>query len=61
MTGNRLFTELLNDAPYAMAAELDDMWKVYRYDGLSVGIRCDAFTGKEIVLNGGTFIYNCNL
>jgi hypothetical protein len=46
-TDNRLYTEFLNDASYATAEELDEMLKVYRYDGLSAGIRCDAFTGKE--------------
>ncbi len=37
------------------------MLKVYRYDGLSAGIRCDAIVGKEVVINGGTYIYNGNL
>jgi hypothetical protein len=37
------------------------MLKVYRYDGLEAGIRCDAIIGKELVFNGGTYIYNGNL
>ena len=60
-TGARLYTEFLNDASYATAEELDEMLKVYRYDGLSAGIRCDAIVGKEVVINGGTYIYNGNL
>ena len=55
-TGARLYTEFLNDASYATAEELDEMLKVYRYDGLSAGIRCDAIVGKEVVINGGTYI-----
>jgi hypothetical protein len=42
LTGNRQYTEFLNDAAYATAEELDEMLKVYRYDGLAAGIRCDA-------------------
>jgi hypothetical protein len=60
-TGARLYTEFLNDASYATAEELDEMLKVYRYDGLAAGIRCDAIIGKELVINGGTYIYNGNL
>jgi len=37
------------------------MLKVYRYDGLAAGIRCDAITGKDIVMNGNTYIYSGNL
>ncbi len=39
------------------------MLKVYRYDGLAAGIRChgDAIIEKELVINGGTYIYNGNL
>ncbi len=36
-------------------------WKVYRYDGLAAGIRCDAIIGKELVIYGGTYIYNGNV
>ncbi len=32
-TGNRQYTEFLNDASYATAEELDELLKVYRYDG----------------------------
>ena len=60
-TGARLYTEFLNDASYATAEELDEMLKVYRYDGLAAGIRCDAITGKDIVMNGNTYIYSGNL
>ena len=60
-TGARLYTEFLNDASYATAEELDEMLKVYRYDGLAAGIRCDAIVGKELVINGGTYIYNGDL
>jgi hypothetical protein len=37
------------------------MLKVYRYDGLAAGIRCDATTEKDIVMNGNTHIYRGNL
>ncbi len=37
------------------------MLKVYRYDGLAAAIRCDAIIGKELVINGGTYMYNGNL
>ncbi len=52
------YTEFLNDASYATAEELDEMLKVYRYDGLAVGIRCDAINGKDIVMNGDTYTYS---
>jgi hypothetical protein len=60
-TDARFYTEFLNDASYAAAEELDEMLKVYRYDGSGAGIRCDAIIGKELVINGGTYIYNGNL
>jgi hypothetical protein len=60
-TGNRQYTEFLNDAAYATVEELDEMLKVYRYDGLAAGIRCDAITGKDIVMNGNTYIFSGNL
>jgi hypothetical protein len=47
-TGRHQYTEFLNDASYATAEESDEMLKVYRYDGLAAGIRCDAITGKKI-------------
>ncbi len=50
-TGRRLSTEFLNDA-YATAEEQDERLKVHRYDGLAAGIRCDAITRKDIVMNG---------
>ncbi len=56
-TGNHQYTEFLNDASYATAEELDKMLKVYRYDGLAAGIRCDAITGKDIVMNGNTYLW----
>jgi hypothetical protein len=60
-TGNRQYTEFLNVASSATAEELDEMLKVYRYDGLAAGIRCDAIPGKDIVMNGNTYIYSGNL
>ncbi len=32
--------------------ELDEMLKVYRYDGLAAGIRCDAEWVKKLLLMG---------
>jgi hypothetical protein len=60
-SGRHQYTEFLNDASYATAEELDEMLKVYRYDGLSAGIRCDAISGKDIIMNGNTYIYSSNL
>jgi hypothetical protein len=60
-SGRHQYTEFLNDASFATAEELDEMLKVYRYDGLAAGIRCDAVTGKDIVMNGNTYIYSGNL
>jgi hypothetical protein len=57
-TGRHQYTECLDDASYATVEELDEMLKVYRYDGLAAGIRCDAITGKDIVMNGNTYIYS---
>jgi hypothetical protein len=37
------------------------MLKVFRYDGLAAGIRCDAVIGKDLVINGGIYIYNGDL
>jgi hypothetical protein len=37
------------------------MFKVYHYDVLEAGIRCDAITGKDIVMNGNTYMYICDL
>jgi hypothetical protein len=60
-SGRHQYTEFLNDASFATVEELDGMLKVYRYDGLAAGIRCDAITGKDIVMNGNTYIYSGNL
>ncbi len=60
-TGRHQNTEFLNDASYATAEELDEMLKVYRYDGLAAGIRCDIITGNDIVMNRNTYIYSGNL
>ncbi len=60
-SGRRQYTEISNDASYATAEELDEMLKEYRYDGLSAGIRCDAISGKDIIMNGNTYIYSGNL
>jgi hypothetical protein len=48
-------------AAHATAEELDEMLKVYRYDGLAAGIRCDAITGKNIVMNGNFTCINSKL
>jgi hypothetical protein len=37
------------------------MLKVYRYDGLAAGIRCDKKTGKDVVINGNTYVYSGDL
>ncbi len=37
------------------------MLKVYRFDGLAAGICCDAIAGKDIDMNGNTYIYSGNL
>ena len=65
-TGQRPYTELIDDIQQETTNELDDMLKVYRYldDGLIgtiAGIRTDPFTGKEICMKGDTYIYNGNL
>jgi hypothetical protein len=60
-TGRQHYTEFLNDASYAKAEELDEILKIYRYDGLAAGIRCDAITGKDIVMNGDSYIFSGNL
>jgi hypothetical protein len=60
-SGRHQYTEFLNDSSFATAEELDEMLKVYRYDGLAAGIRCDAIAGKDIVMNGNTYIYSGNL
>jgi len=67
-TGQRPFTELLDDIVNASTDELDDMLKVYRYqdDPISgstyiAGIRTDPFSGKEICMKGDTYIYSGNL
>ena len=60
-SGRHQYTEFLNDASFATAEELDEMLKVYRYGGLAAGIRCDAITGKDIVMNVNTYIYSGNL
>ena len=61
MTGGRPFTELLDDVEHATSDELDDLLKVYRYDLNNAGIRSDHFLGKDVVMNGDTYIYNGNL
>ena len=67
-TGQRPFTELLDDIEHAMTDELDEMLKVYQYkdDPISgatgiAGIRSEPFTGKQICMKGDTYIYNGNL
>ena len=41
--------------------ELDDLLKVYRYNLNNAGIRTDPVIGKDIVMNGDTYIYDGNL
>ena len=58
-TGQRPYTELIDDIQQETTNELDDMLKVYRYsdDGLNgtiAGIRTDTFSGKEICMKGDT-------
>ena len=67
-TGQRPFTELLDDVENAMSDELDEMLKVYKYkdDAISgttgiAGIRSEPFSGKEICMKGDTYIYSGNL
>ena len=67
-TGQRPFTELLDDVENAMTDELDEMLKVYKYkdDAISgttgiAGIRSEPFSGKEICMKGDTYIYSGNL
>lgn len=65
-TGQRPYTELLDDVENATTDELDDILKVYRYkDGIwggwLAGIRCDPYDNKEIVMKGNTYIFNGNL
>ncbi len=55
MDKNR-YTEFLNDAAYATAEELDDVLEVYAFDDLCAGIRCESYTGKDIAMNGNTYI-----
>jgi len=65
-TGSRPYTELLDDVQNATTDELDKMLEVYRYidNGFNTGnagIRADAITSKNIILNGSTMIYNGDL
>ncbi len=60
ITGRRPYTELLDDVEHATSDELDDLSKVCRYDLNNAGIRSDPVIGKDIVMNGLTYIYNGN-
>jgi len=65
-TGNRPYTELIDDVEQEMTNELDEMLKVYRYqdDGLTgqiAGIRTDPYSNKEICMKGDTYIFSGNL
>ncbi len=40
---------------------MDDLFIVYIYDLNNAGIRTDPIIGKDIVMNGDTFIYSVNL
>ena len=61
LTGRQAYTELLDDVQQSTSDELDDLLKVYRYNLNNAGIRSDPFIGKDIVMNGDTYIYNGNL
>jgi len=61
LTGRQLATELLDDVQQSTSDELDDLLKVYRYNLNNAGIRTDPVIGKDIVMNGDTYIYDGNL
>jgi hypothetical protein len=61
LTGRQAYTELLDDVQQSTSDELDDLLKVYRYNLNNAGIRSDPFIGKDIIMNGDTYIYNGNL
>ena len=61
LTGRQPYTELLDDVQQSTSDELDDLLKVYRYNLNNAGIRADPVIGKDIVMNGDTYIYNGNL
>ena len=52
---------MLDDVQQSTSDELDDLLKVYRYNLNNAGIRADPVIGKDIVMNGDTYIYNGNL
>ena len=56
-SGKQAYTELLDDVDHAISDELDDLLKVYRYQLNNAGIRSDPFLGKDIVMQGDTYIY----
>jgi hypothetical protein len=56
----RLYTEFWNDEWYATAEKLDDVIKVYRYNGSEAGIRYDTIVWKDIVMNADAYIYHGN-
>ncbi len=51
----------MDDVQQSTSDELDNLLKVYRYNLNNAGIRTDAIIGKDIVMNGDTYIYNGNL
>jgi hypothetical protein len=61
LTGRHAYTELLDDVQQSTSDQLDDSLKVYRYNLNNAGIRTDPIIGKDIVMNGDTYIYNGNL
>ena len=61
LTGRQAYTELLDDVQQSTSDELDDLLKVYRYNLNNAGIRTDPVIGKDIVMNGDTYIYDGNL
>ncbi len=61
LTGRQLATELLDDVQHSTSGELDDLLKVYRYILNNVGIRTEPVIGKDIVMNGDTYICDGDL
>ena len=61
INSRQAYTELLDDVQQSTSDELDDLLKVYRYNLNNAGIRTDPVIGKDIVMNGDTYIYGGNL
>ena len=46
----------MDDVQQSTSDELDDLLKVYRYNLNNAGIQTDAIIGKDIVMNGDTYL-----